>query len=51
MKKVVLQGIEPGPLVKHACITVHDTCLWDVGGLSNIPQKLLGCTFGVNKQT
>ena len=27
-----------GPLVQHACITAHDTCLWHVGGLSNIPQ-------------
>ena len=28
----------PGPLVQHACITAHDTCLWHVGGLSNILQ-------------
>ena len=27
-----------GPVVQHACITAHDTCLWHVGRLSNIPQ-------------
>ena len=29
-----------GPLVQHACITAHDTCLWHVGRLSNIYTNL-----------
>ena len=31
-------GFEQGPLVQQACITAHDTCLWNVGRLSNISQ-------------
>ena len=32
-----------GPLVQHACITAHDTCLWHVGGM------LVGClTYQTN---
>ena len=37
-EKCCLWDTNQGPLVQHACITAHDTCLWHVGGLSNIPQ-------------